>query len=1096
MRSEVAESISNERVPLVDLSPAQLEQVERMVPGGGANVQDIYPLTPLQQGILFHHLTGESRDSYVLGALLRLRCRDCLTEFSKALQRVIDRHDALRTAIVWEGLPTPLQVVYGEAWLPQSFTVSIVDEVCEDESALRKRLTGDSSEWELSRAPLVRVQIAREKGTERLLALVQLHALAGDFQSLRTLVTEIVAYMGGRARELPAPASFRDYVTAYPSESISGGAEKFFRERLADVDEPTTPFGLTEPVWDKNRSFVTRTHLDTDIVRQIRRTAKRHGVKETHLFHAAWALVVSLASGRDDPVFSTTLMIEEATQSDRRELFGVTANALPMRLRLRDATAVSLLQQVNTELDELEKHRQATAALAQKCSGVTGRTPLSTALLCFRQIGATDSVGTPDVEVLSLTDIWRGYPVTVIVDEVAEGFMLTAQLAPPVDSKTVLEYFRTALISLVNALETTPSTMALALAFLPNSEHDQIISRFNSAVSPRPTGLIHELFEKEVERDPGALAVMFGREKLTYAQLNGRANQLARALRDRGVGPDTLVGVCLERSLELVVALLGVLKAGGAYVPVDPNYPAPRVRYILEQALPKVILTQHTLRDRLPESQAHVIELDTDWWQVGSRAEHNLDRQMVGVLPRNLAYVIYTSGSTGQPKGAMNEHLPVVNRLQWMQERYNLGNGDRILQKTPFSFDVSVWEFFCPLVSGACLVVARPEGHKDPIYLRDVVEEFGITTLHFVPSMLQSFLNLSLEGRCESARHIVCSGEELSVSLQNRCLDAFPGVLLSNFYGPTETAIEVTAWDCARSEEIARVPIGRPISNVRMYVLDHHRRTVPIGVTGEVYIAGVSVGRGYLGRPDLTAERFVADPFAIIAGSRMYKSGDVGRWRRDGALEYLGRNDHQIKIRGFRIELTEIEKKLASFTSVKDAVVVALEGTEGDKRLVAYVTPRGNHLPTIEELREYSKGVLPEFMVPNAFVILREFPLTQSGKLDRRSLPAPDFGAGAALAYEPPRGGIEVALVELWQELLQVERVGRNDNFFDLGGHSLLGMKLIARLAEQLGTQPSVGTVFQYPTVSHMAELVKKMLLSEDLRNISEDPTEIDEGVI
>ena len=587
--------------------------------------------------------------------------------------------------------------------------------------------------------------------------------------------------------------------------------------------------------------------------------------------------------------------------------------------------------------------------------------------------------------------------------------------------------------------------------------------------------LIHQLFEEQVERTPASVAVVDGKRSLTYAQLNGRANQLARRLIDAGVIPDQPVGLCIERSLEMVIGLLGILKAGGAYVPLDPQYPQERLRYMLGEVSPKVVLTQELLKLRLPEAQAKVIALDTGWSDIAGPEARNLAARELGVSPRNLAYVIFTSGSTGQPKGAMNEHRGVVNRLQWMQDAYQLSVADRVLQKTPFSFDVSVWEFFWTLMTGARLIMARPEGHKDPAYLRGLIREAGITTLHFVPSMLGAFLEHYRPGECPSLRHVICSGEELSPALLKRCFEFLPTVKLSNLYGPTEAAVDVTAWECSPADQTSRIPIGRPIANIEIHLLDSCARPVPVAAEGEIYIGGVGVGRGYLNRPELTAQRFVADPFSTDPCARLYKTGDLGRWRADGALDYLGRNDHQVKIRGFRIELGEIEAHLAHHPRIKEAVVVAHEGAAGDKRLVAYVAPRGTDIEQqlVSELRAHLNEKLPPHMIPSFWVIVNQLPLTQSGKVDRRALPEPRIGSETGGEYVAPRTQTERALVEIWKGALRVDQLGLHDDFFDLGGHSLHAMEIIAKIAERLEVELSVVEVLQFPTVETMAGLIE-----------------------
>ena len=540
----------------------------------------------------------------------------------------------------------------------------------------------------------------------------------------------------------------------------------------------------------------------------------------------------------------------------------------------------------------------------------------------------------------------------------------------------------------------------LECSLLGEEERHRLLEEFNAtAVDYGPERLMHELFEEQVQRTPDAMAVVHEGRRLSYRELNERANQLAHHLREHGVGPDRLVGVCIERSLEMVVGLLGILKAGGAYVPLDPTYPDERLQYLIQDTEPALVLTEESLRRRLPLDPQRILSLDAQWGELSRQPHCNLAASSLGLDTSHLAYVIYTSGSTGRPKGVMNEHRALFNRLKWMQQQYALSESDRVLQKTPYSFDVSVWEFFWPLQQGACLVVARPGGHRDPQYLVDLIREAQVTTVHFVPSMLQHFLECPDTRECTSLRRIVCSGEELALGTTRDCLTKMPWADLYNLYGPTEAAIDVTAWDCRCADGVTRVPIGRPISNTRIYILDMHGQPVPIGVAGEIYIGGVGVARGYLNQVELTRQRFVPDPFCDGRQGRLYRTGDLGRWRADGNIEYLGRNDDQVKVRGYRIELGEIEQQLLQVAGVSAAVVLAREDEPGRKRLVAYVVPRGRASEPVEEV-DVARGLiercrgelqrrLPEYMVPAAFVLLERLPLTSNGKVDRRSLPLP-----------------------------------------------------------------------------------------------------------
>ncbi|MBH1894980.1 amino acid adenylation domain-containing protein, partial [Serratia marcescens] len=532
------------------------------------------------------------------------------------------------------------------------------------------------------------------------------------------------------------------------------------------------------------------------------------------------------------------------------------------------------------------------------------------------------------------------------------------------------------------------------------------------------------LFEQQVRRTPDATALVSGAESLSYAQLNARANRLAHALIARGVGPDSRVAVCAERGLNMVTALFGILKAGGAYVPLDPAYPGERLQYILQDADPVLLLADAAGRAALGEPATPQLALEAAL--PDTLSAENPERR---AQASHLAYVIYTSGSTGKPKGAMNEHRGVVNRLVWMQEAYGLTAADTVLQKTPFGFDVSVWEFFWPLMVGARLVMAKPEGHKDPDYLSRAIEQYGVTTLHFVPSMLQSFLaDGQAATRCGQVVRVMCSGEALPAALVAEFYRRLPQAELHNLYGPTEAAVDVTAWHCSREADRVSVPIGRPIANTRIYLLDEHGQPVPLGAVGELYIGGMQVARGYLNRPELTAERFLADPFA--PGGRMYRTGDVARYLANGDIEYLGRNDQQVKIRGFRIECGEIEAVLATHPAVREAVVDA-RAVGDDKRLVAWVVPAAG---VAEEtlagaLRQHVSAALPDYMVPSAWVVVAALPLSPNGKLDRRALPEPQ-GAQSQAAYEAPQGEHETLLAAIWRELLNVEQVGRHDNFF------------------------------------------------------------------
>lgn len=682
--------------------------------------------------------------------------------------------------------------------------------------------------------------------------------------------------------------------------------------------------------------------------------------------------------------------------------------------------------------------------------------------------------------------------------------------------------------ALAGGAAAAPAVPLAELPLLDAAERRQLLlwndtrRAFRQGESDLAALTLDELVAAQAERSPAAVALEIDGETLTYGQLAASAAILAAALAELGVGPETIVGLAADRSLAMVVGILGILAAGAAYLPIDPGYPRERLSYMLADAAPRVLLVEQRAAAAMPLEGPPRLVLDG--FAVPSAAaavepaaaarrlrEFREARPDLG--PDRLAYVFYTSGSTGKPKAAMNSHRGIVNRLLWFQELQPLTPEDRVLQKTPLSFDVSLWELFWPLVTGARLVLARPGGHLDAGYLARTLAERGITTVHFVPSMLQVFLETPDLDRCTALTRVLASGEALGVEVQERCFARLPGVALHNLYGPTETAIEVTHWQCRRGEDRRGVPIGYPIANVRIHLLDRHLSAVPPGVVGQLAIGGIAVGRGYLGRPDLTAERFVPDPFAggLDAaspaetetapppggepGGRLYLSGDLARYRRDGAIEYLGRIDGQVKLRGVRIELGEIESALAAHPAVVAAAVAAL-GEGADQRLIAYVVPRGvspSAWAGARDLEEHLRRQLPAAMVPAFFVPLPTLPLTASGKVDRRALPAPAGPAAVSAAEQvPPGTAVEEALAAIWCDVLKLDKVGIYDDFFALGGHSLNANQVLARVRELFEVELPVPSLFESPTIAGLAQAIARELMAEtDAATLAEVMSEL-----
>ncbi len=1127
------ELITPAMLPMVELEAQHIERIVRSVPEGAANIQDIYPLTPLQEGLLFHHLIDASGpDPYARTLLLSLPSRERVEAFLQALRSVIARHDVLRTAVLWEQLPKPVQVVYRQAQLPVEEIVLETDR--DPVEQLQERMAPGRLRLDLRQAPLMKVEFACPSSGPVATApsasgpacyvLLQTHHLLCDNQSLDLLIGEVMSYLEGTAESLPEPVGYRHHVAQALSRTRTHDAQELFRAKLADIDEPTAPFGVLDVHGDGSRTELASEALESELAREIRLQARRLEVSVATLFHAAWALVVARTSGREDVVYGTVLLGRLQGSAGAQRILGMFINTLPLRLPLQELTVRGLVERTQREVMELLMHEHASLAVAQSCSAVARPAPLFSALLNYRHSASemqADWSRAPGVEQLASRG-GTNYPLVLSVDDLGEGFELKVETDPRIDSQRTLAYMRTALGSLIEKLKDSPGAPALSLGVLPEHERRLVMELFNDTRTDYPHDrLIHELFEEQVARTPEAIAVVYEEHSLTYAELNSRANQMARYLREKGVRPEQLVGICVERSLEMVVGLLGILKAGGAYVPLDPNYPPERLAYILEDSAPVVLLAQTALAERVPVETLMVLLDGPDAARIGQQAQGNLNRSQHGLSVHYPAYVIYTSGSTGAPKGVLVEHQSVVNFLCSMSQMHGMSESDSLLAVTTLSFDIAGLELYLPLISGARVVLATRAMASDAALLERAIHQRAITIMQATPATWRMLLDSPWTGATQL--RALCGGEALPSDLSKRLSQRVGGIW--NLYGPTETTIWSTAWRVAAgvAETDPVEPIGRPIANTQIYVLDSHFEPVPIGVPGEIYIGGAGVARGYLNRPELTAERFVADQFSVEAQgrvrgmprtakaekpkpgqtasaqrapSRLYKTGDLGRWRLDGTLEYLGRNDHQVKIRGFRIELGEIEAQLRQHAPVKEAVVLAREDMSGGKRLVAYVTAQdAQAAPSVEDLREHLKGTLPEHMVPSAFVVIEKLPLTPNGKLDRRALPAPELGAYLSRQYEAPQGEVEEILTGIWQRLLQVERVGRWDNFFELGGHSLLALKLLYEIDRSLACALTVTDVYRHPTLRALATRIDTGAVVDEPVELAREAV-LDSGIV
>ena len=773
-------------------------------------------------------------------------------------------------------------------------------------------------------------------------------------------------------------------------------------------------------------------------------------------------------------VFGTVLFGRTEGGEGLDRMMGLFINTLPVRVRVGERGVEASVREAHTLLVELLRHEHASLALAQRCSGVEAPAPLFSSLLNYRHREKRVRRSGESREGLEgIRGVYgeerTNYPVTLSVDDVGEGFWLVAQVESSAGAGRVCGMMHRALEGLVEALETEPERAVGSLDVLLAAERVQVVEEWNRTEAVYPSGVcVHELFEAQVERSPDTVAVVYGEESVSYGELNARANRLAHDLRERGVEPDTRVAILMPRSIELVVAELAVLKAGGAYMPLDSSHPPDRLTYMVADSGSWIVLS--LAGEEIPDlpgvERINVEAVGTD----------NTEDVHVLVESEAVAYVMYTSGSTGEPKGVMVPHR-AITQLVLSNGYVEFNADDRVALAANPAFDATTMEVWGPLLNGGWSVVVSQEVLLDPEAYGGLLRDQGVTALLITPVLFNQYMEV-IPDALAGLRYVLTGGDRADPASYGRILDEGGPVTVYNCYGPTETTTFsiVHEVECV-GEGTQSVPIGRPVGNTRIYVLDEGGEPVPVGVAGELYIGGAGVARGYAGRAGLTAERFVADPFSGDPGARLYRTGDVGRWSSEGTLEFMGRRDFQVKVRGHRIELGEIEARLGEHGGVREVVVMAREDVAGDKRLVAYWV--GEEGVEAEGLRSHLSERLPAYMVPAAYVRLKSLPLTPNGKVDRRALPVPEGDAYARRGYEAPVGEVESALAEIWEEVLGVERVGRWDHFFELGGHSLLAVQVISRVRQVLEVEVALGELFARPVLGDFARILAQATRAE-----------------
>jgi amino acid adenylation domain-containing protein/non-ribosomal peptide synthase protein (TIGR01720 family) len=1056
--------------PLAELSQQELEQYL----GESRQIEDVYPLSPLQQGLLFHTLYGEESGDYVVQMLLTFQGKLDPVAFEKAWQTVMNHYEILRAYVIWKGLKTPHQVIAGEVPVP----IQLVDlsryTPEEQEQKIQAFLEADRKQgFSLDQAPLMRLTLF-QKGIESYQLAWSYHHVILDGWSMPLVIEDLLrsydGWISDSSFQLQEVRPYKNYIQWLKQQDLAE-AEAFWRKKLQGY---TTPLSLpiekvqaeSVPPDPKQKVF----SLSKELTNELQAFARQNHLTLNTLIQGAWALLLSRYSGERDLVYGATGSGRPAELTGIEKMVGLFINSLPVRVYLpTEESILNWLQNLQQEHLEMRQFEYTPLLDIQGWSELSRGVNLFDYMYVFENYPVGDFMEETQGE-LQLTQIdgseQVNYPLALVVAPGKQVWMKWLYDQNRFTNETIEQMSRHLEILLRRMIDMPKQPLA-TLSILTEEEERQL-AEWNQTQSPYSLDcLVHEWVARHAEKQPNSSAIVSIDEIWSYGELNGQANQLAHYLQKCGVGPDTLVGVYLERSPEMILSQLAILKAGGAYVPLDPALPSERVAWMLQDASISIVLTTQKWGANLSQAKTKVLCLDTDKgnWLDEARIEPTSN-----VTADHLAYVIYTSGSTGTPKGVEVCHRSLINLLHWYQKTFSLTSGDRIAQMMGVAFDPSVWEVWSALWVGASLYLPTEEDRLSPVALKDWILKHKITIICVAPSMLESLFLLSWPEDI-SLRFLFTGGDQLYAYPPPN----FP-VKVFNLYGPTESTVLVAA-ACinGRNPWSTLPPIGRAIDNIELHVLDDQLLPVPIGIPGELYIGGEGLARGYVGQDELTRERFIFHPFSDEPKDRLYKTGDLVRYLPDGQLEFLGRIDHQVKIRGFRIELGEIETVLNEHPTIKETLVQVFEETPGKKQLVAYVVASENRK---DEWREWLEQRLPKYMIPALFVVLNEFPRTTNGKVDRKKLPKPDYSL-FQVEYVPPRTPMEKKITKIWEEVLQVERVGLHDNFFELGGHSLLATQVISRINETLRAELPIRYVFERPTVAELVKQIKSTLRSQ-----------------
>ncbi|MFM0313095.1 amino acid adenylation domain-containing protein, partial [Paraburkholderia sp. RL17-383-BIF-A] len=1084
--------------PLARAGSLTQAAIERM-PLDLRTIDDIYPLSPMQHGILFHSLFAPEQSTYVNQLVATLIDPD-VERLRAAFEAAVPRHDILRTSFTPDEA-APMQIVHRQARMP----VEILDwreRGADAMDAFESWLSADRSRgFDLTSPPLMRVTLIRIMDNAWRLVWTRHHLLLDGWSTARFFADVLRDYIEPPRPQLfaaPAKTRYRDFI-AWLAARDADSARAFWLQRLALLDEPTL-VAAPESASDRreSRHLTRRETVDAATTARLIDTARRLKVTLNTMVQGAWALALQRMTHHTAVAFGATVAGRPDALPDVDTVLGLFINTLPViTAPLPQRRASAWLHDLQRDNAAAAEHAHTPLSEIQQWAGQGGGALFDT-LVVFENYPVDEAWQGRDPRALKLRELRNieatDFALTLVIEA---GTTLTIDYgydAAQLDEARVAALHR-AFASCLAGLIANPDAR-LGTISISTADDLAALNRFNATAQAWPLTqqhALHRQFEQKALISPEAIALEFadpqGRtHQMSYGELDSNADRVAAALIEAGVRADTAVALCVERSFDMVVALLGVLKAGAAYLPIDPDYPAERIAYLLDDARPAVVLTQPNLLERVTNAVnstgAKILTVDAL-----RGADFTLSAP-VAVAPDQLAYLIYTSGSTGKPKGAGNTHRALANRIAWMQDAYRLDARDVVLHKTPFGFDVSVWEFVWPLAVGAKLAIAAPGEHRDPARLVAAIEAHRVTTLHFVPSMLAAFVahleDFHAAARCASIERIVASGEALAPELAARVAKQLPHARLYNLYGPTEAAIDVSHWTCdVRDADAASVPIGHPIANLQLHVLDAALQALPQGAIGELYLGGVGLARGYLGRAALTADRFVPDPFSH--GARLYRTGDLARRRADGALDYLGRMDTQVKLRGQRVEPGEIEALLRAAPGVHDAVVIVR-----DEQLIGYVARSADNALDTQALLDGLRAQLPSYMVPSHLIAMDALPVTPNGKCDRHALPAPVRGSVGEHALDLPVTETERELAEIWKRVLRVDTIRRDEDFFVLGGHSLLATQANAQANLHWALILPLRTLFDERTLQRCAAAIDRALAEREAHGAGDTASAID----